>query len=572
MTFRKRFISAAAAVALAFSALPAVQAAAKPNDPELPINLAAGMTYTLSSPPSASYPDSGNELTDGQYGNPNYSDPKWQAHLRGMERTVTFDLKERQSISSVKAHFLQDAGAGIHFPREVQILVSEDGEKWGTLANIASAIPLYETGAAGLTQNYVWDGAVDGLPRGNPNADMVVARYVQVRFTTDVWVFLDEIEIWGVHGKAHTAKNLPPDNAKPVQDPGYLAPGPATANVGDLVLLYNGWYANGFGNWTKDNIAPYIGYVDENGQPKSWFFDGVLYLGLNAPGGRSFGESSGGASNKQDWEWYLNKTFAPQGDMQQLNEAAKETAQKLGDPNHKVKVTLMIPYPAVKQNNFGDVDGDGVSENFDFAVIGHDEAYKNKQKAVKWYIDKALQLWNDGGYSNLELTSFYWLSEKVSLNASHEEDLIRYTSGLVHNAGKTFLWIPYFEANRFWQWKDLGFDAAVLQPNYFFNTTVPETRIAEAANYAKQYGMGIEIETHEGIVKPGAPTSDGDIWRDRYLGYLNGGVDQGYMKGAFSAYYQGGDTFLKAAQSTDPVAREMYDLTYQYVKGTYTKQ
>lgn len=569
MSLRKRFISMAAATALTFCSIPAVQAT--PQQSPEPVNLAAGLAYELSAPPSTTYPDSGGELTDGKYAGLSFSDSKWQGHLRGMERTVTFDLQQLQSISSVKAHFMQDSRSGIHFPQSVTITVSENGTTWGTLAEIESSIPLYETGPSALTQNYVWDGSIDGLPKGNPNANMVTARYVKIHFTTDVWVFLDEIEIWGVNGKAHTAKTLPPDDQKPIKEPGYLAPGEATAGIQDLVLLYNGWYANGFGNWTKDNIVPYISYVDEGGQPKDWFFDGVLYLGLSAPSKRTFHESAT-PSNKTDWEWYLDKTFASQGDMQQLNEAAKETAQKLGQPDHKVKVSLMIPYPDAKQGQFGDVDGDGVSENFQYNVIGHEEAYKNKQKAVKWYIDRAMELWQEGDYSNLELVALYWLSEKVSLSASHEEDLIRYAGELTHSLGMKYFWIPYFDANRFWQWKELGFDAAVLQPNYFFTTSIPESRITETANYAKRFGMGVEIETHEGIVKDGAPVSDGDIWRARYKAYLNGGVDHGYMNGAFQAYYQGGETFLRGARSTNPIARETYDQTYRYVKGTYEKQ
>lgn len=569
MKFGKRFLSVAAAAALVWTTIPVVQAEQEQGQ-EVLVNLAAGLSYELSVPPSSAYPDSGGELTDGQYAGTAYSDPKWQAHLRGMERTVSFDLGELKSLSAVKAHFMQDTAAGIHFPQHVTVSLSENGETWGTLADIESRIPLYETGPQPLTQQYVWDGAADGLPQGNPNADMVRARYVKVTFTTDVWVFVDEIEIWGVNGIAHTAKTLAPDDRKPEAELGYMAPGEATAGIRDLVLLYNGWYANGFGNWQKDNIVPYISRVDENMQPTDWFFDGVLYLGLNAPSKRSFMES-GNPSNMEDWDWYLTKTFAPQGDMEQLNEAAKETAQKLGEPEHKVKVSLMIPYPAVKQTQFGDVDGDGMTENFDYSVIGHDEAYRNKQEAVKWYVDRVMSQWEEGGYSNLELSALYWLSEKVNLSASHEEDLIRYTSELVHAQGKKFIWIPFFEANRFWQWKELGFDAAVLQPNYFFNTSIPDSRIADAAAYAKKYGMGVEIETHEGIVKPGAPASDGDVWRNRYLGYLNGGVDYGYMNEAFQAYYQGGEAFLRAARSTDPVARDMYEKTYRYVKGTYAK-
>lgn len=39
---------------------------------------------------------------------------------------------------------------------------------------------------------------------------------------------------------------------------------------------------------------------------------------------------------------------------------------------------------------------------------------------------------------------------------------------------------------RFFEWKEPGFDAAVLQPNHFFTKT-DDSRITKAADYAKQY-------------------------------------------------------------------------------------
>ena len=51
--------------------------------------------------------------------------------------------------------------------------------------------------------------------------------------------------------------------------------------------------------------------------------------------------------DKRTWtiEMVFDKTFAATGDMQQLNEAAKEVGAKLKQPDHQVKVVLMIPNP-----------------------------------------------------------------------------------------------------------------------------------------------------------------------------------------------------------------------------------
>src|SRR5699024_12632267 len=73
------------------------------------------------------------------------------------------------------------------------------------------------------------------------------------------------------------------------------------------------------------SIIPQISYVDREGDPKDWLYDGVLYLGLASPEGRSF---ETGTANFKDWKWYLDKTFAQKGDMQQLNEAAKDRSEE----------------------------------------------------------------------------------------------------------------------------------------------------------------------------------------------------------------------------------------------------
>ncbi|MFD0872271.1 Unsaturated glucuronyl hydrolase [Chlamydia abortus] len=54
--------------------------------------------------------------------------------------------------------------------------------------------------------NGFWSGNVPG----KAGADKVYARYVKVEFPVNVWVFLDEIEILGIDGKANGAVVLPP--------------------------------------------------------------------------------------------------------------------------------------------------------------------------------------------------------------------------------------------------------------------------------------------------------------------------------------------------------------------------
>ncbi|MEC0372561.1 DUF4855 domain-containing protein [Paenibacillus chibensis] len=517
-----------------------------------PRNLAAGLSYTWSEEPDASHPDNGNQLTDGVYGALDMNDPAWVGHWHKKTREVVFDLGEDKSISSVKANFLKDYPANsILNPLTVSMYVSDDNVHWGLLSDNATQRLWGEEPAT--TETYEWDGSRDGIKGGNPSAKMAYARYVKVTFTMHPtqWTFIDEIEIWGLDGRSDGAATVP------AKDPQFMAPGDATAGIRNLGLLYNGQYKDGLGDWTKERIIPNISYVDKDGHPTDWLFDGVLYLGLSSPAGHDFGL---GQANLDEWKWYLNKTFQNKGDMEQLNEATREVAEKLNQPDYKEKVVLMVPNPGESLSDFGDVDGDGISENFNASGIGREKALANRLEAVDWWLDQVERTFQNANYSNLELAGIYWLDEQISTSPDGP-DLLRAVSGKIHDKQLKFFWIPHFMGYKVFMWKDVGFDAVAFQPNYFFEQTEYD-RFEDAANLAKQYGISNEVEFDDRML------SDG-VFRERYIDYLNSGVETGLMQNGFRAYYQGNNAVYNAAMNADPSNRVLYDWLYQYVKGTY---
>lgn len=539
------------AAAMLLSTAPNAFAKQETQDPR---NLAAGLSYQFSAPPYEGYPDSGNELTDGKYASMEFWDDAWQGHLRGITREVVFDLGDFKSINAVKAHFMQDTGNGIFYPKTVSMYVSEDGVNWAPLLHKDTAIPLWQPGPP-TDQTFAWDIAADGLLKDRNKAESVYTRYVKVTFMTQVWTFLDEIEIWGVDGKAKHATKLKPEQ------PAYLQPGKATGGISNLALLYNGHYDSGAGDWTKENIIPYISYVDAQGEPVDWFYDGVLYLGIRTQDGqRDFGMNA----KLADWQWYLDKNFAEQGDMWQLNEATKEVGAKLGEPKHKTKVVLMVPSPADGTGEFGDVDGDGIPENFNPNQVGAEAAYAGKQKAIDWYMNQVKQRWAEKNYSNLELTGMYWMAESANFYDENNVKIIQHTSELVHQQKQKFFWIPNFYGTGVSGWEKLGFDAVAYQPNHFFDEPGDKSRVEDAAGLAKQYGVGVEMELDERM-------NSFPAFRDKYINYLNGGVDYGYMNDAYKAHYQGNVALLNSAKSNDPNNRILYEWMYQFVTKNYQK-
>jgi hypothetical protein len=547
--WRRVTVVAATAAIVAGSLTQGVPAAAVPPEPR---NLAAGLDYTWSQEPDPTYPDEGRELTDGRYGELDIADPAWVGHRVGKTREVVFDLGTPKSISRIQAHFLQDwPTSSVLVPLTVSFAVSHDRRSWATLGHRSTQL-LWGSGPP-RDETYVWDGERDGLPRGNPNATMAYARYVKVSFAVHTWAWhlLDEVEIHGVDGKLPQAKTPKPDR------PGYLTPGPRTAGIEDLVLLYNGHYDHGKGDWTASRIVPYLSYVDTHGKPMETLFDGVLYLGLRAPNGRNFAL---GEATIDDWRWYLTKTFARHGDLAQLDEATRRVAQSLDKPSLRTKVVLMIPNPGEVLTDFGDVDGDGVPESVSDADVGPERALANREKIVRWWVDEVLQSWAEARYSHLELVGLYWLEEQISVIPAGP-DLLRRVSDIVHRKNLTLFWIPHFLAYKSHMASEVGIDAAAFQPNYFFETMSAE-RLEDAAAIAQQYGMGVEVEFDERMLTD-------DVFRERFVECLDAGAVHGFMTDAFLAYYQGNDTVYQAAVSEDPRQRQLYEWLHEFVRGTY---
>ncbi|WP_332091917.1 DUF4855 domain-containing protein [Paenibacillus sp. GYB003] len=204
------------------------------------------------------------------------NDPAWVGHLRGKTREVVFDLGEEKSIGKITARFLQDYPANsILVPLTVSMYVSDDKNHWGLLSHNATQL-LWGEGPP-RQETFAWDGSRDGIKGGNAEGRLAYARYVKVTFTMhhSQWEYIDEIEIMGMDGKVDGAVKVP------AEQPHFLEPGEATG-IRNLNLLYNGQYADGLGDWKKERIIPNISYVNKDGEPTDWLFDGVLYLGLTS--------------------------------------------------------------------------------------------------------------------------------------------------------------------------------------------------------------------------------------------------------------------------------------------------
>lgn len=273
---------------------------------------------------------------------------------------------------------------------------------------------------------------------------------------------------------------------------------PEKAGFHNCVLIY---HAN---ERSADALKPYVVRMREGKPTSDWLFDAFLFLVYNMPDGT---DTETGATTKEHWLWQLDTWFNQNRDVAALDQAVNQVSSELGKPATKRKVILAIPWPNPSVKEFGDVDGDGLSENLT-TLAGRD-------KVMSWYINEARNRFEKANFQNLELWGFYWMRERIDVNP----ESVRSASRLVHEAGNKLLWIPWYRSAGWQNAYSYGFDAVIMQPNYAFKTwldggNIKSSRLDAAAQDCRDKGFGFEIENRS---NPPNKT-DGHVFID-YLAY-----------------------------------------------------
>ena len=527
-----------------------------PAPPPGMVNIVQRMAYNVTSLVSTKYSFSSHEakyylpgaLTDGMIGSSTkLSDDEWQGYDHGGERSVVIDMGKVNTVHQMQERFLHYPSAEIYFPRKVTYSLSMNGTDWSVVGIVKSSVPLTDTAIAAQTYS------LSGLN--------YQARYVKMTFTVDVNVFADEFQVFGNSGIVNNAI-VPQITPLPVYPDAYCPPGsPKVGGIKNMVLIYNGYYPSNpaVGKNTVDELIPYVGYETTSNTIKDFMFDGFLflpYVAVGAPSGGKYYCDKVHPTVKPDWLYYLDNTFEASYNLSALNNATGKVKKILDKPSYTVKVEIAIPYPTPSATNFGDVDEDGIPENL--------SNLSDREKVIKWYVDQVMSRWKASHYINLDLVGFYWYEESADFSVDDSEKaMLLYTGRYIRNLGKVFDWIPFYQASGFAEWDSLGFDAAIMQPNFVFSH-FPEPELGEAADACKKLGMGVELEIHWDALTD-------STYRSKYFEYLNYGVTKDYMKDAVHMYYQNGGpgTFYQSCVSTDPQIRNIYDQTYKFIKGTY---
>lgn len=560
--FKKRFAALLLCAVLSTALLPFSSFAEDES-----VNLAAGLRYTVETGEPvtysyANYTENGKpfdvdegQLTDQNTALTSESSGGWYRAFRARSRLVAFDLGGECAVESVRAGFLNLKTSGIYAPRYIIVWLSEDGEAYTAVYRYDNDFPIYSEGA--LRCDIAFD-----LPK------TYKARYVKIEFCCDIFCYCDEIGVYGRRSADGSESGFDPPEEQ--ADPGYLE---TVAGVKNIIKIYNGFYrsSQSKASNTKEELIPYIAYVNAGGEIVDTMFDSVAFVpchGDYPSGGRLVKTNGKPGAVQSDWELYLQYTFKKGQDLYALDEAAGEVFKAL----HKtgsLRVFLTMPFPTILDKEFGDIDGDGENE--------YCRTLEERLDILKWFGDKCTEEFSAAGFENLELAGFYWYREEVNYSESdHEAELVSEFNSYAAQKGLAVLFDPFYLSTGFDHWRELGFTGAVMQPNaaftnstaYYFETEM----LGEFAQSARRHELGVEIETAEPSAFSGNDYLDAGRKYESYLFY---GAQCGYMQ-ALKTFYQGAGPgslydFCKADVSTPKgiYLRRLYDITYKFLKGEY---
>ena len=299
----------------------------------------------------------------------------------------------------------------------------------------------------------------------------------------------------------------------------------------DMVLLYSGGSHRNY-KWDEELVEPYVTYKDRSGK-EHWMFDSFLFLEIHNGSGKSFATGyTPIPANQQDWKNLVDHYFQSKYCLGALNKSIDNAKERIGSPKEKRKVVIGIPEPIKTQRDWGSLSNGAM---LDFSISS------NRVSACKWYIDYTRQKFSELNYENIELAGFYWIAEEATNTRAILKELSSYLNDLKYS----FVWIPYNNSDGAFDWKQLTFNYAYYQPNYFFNDARPISYLNKACEDANKYGMDMEIEFDDRAL-----TRSGN-WGYRLENYMNAFREYGIWKSKRIAYYQGGTTLYKLSKSTD---------------------
>lgn len=446
-----------------------------------------------------------------------------------------FDIGYLSSVEELTINLLEYKDWGISRPEDVSVFLSDDGKTWYRVAMETRNNDEINSKGTRITYDYKLDRAY-------------AARFVRFRMESAM-MFIDEFEAIGTKKVTNKTVRLADSDFRTSvfhtnrESAEYATLENTSVKAQDIALIWGGDVGS------DDRLLPYVAYLDENGNIADFFMDGFIYLTSSA--GFPSGNKPYGESVKTDWDYLFDSTFNGKNGFDKLDEVVGQVKTALNKPDYKAQAYFSIPSLRESMKDFGDVDGDGVSEDLSVPA--------DRKKVLDWYIGLVMAEFESRNYQNIEFDGFYWLNEDVGYEVD-DSHIITEAGDAVKAAGTNFIWVPYYTANRYYLADEMGFDLMCMQPNYMFDLEKHEHRFELSADQTKWLNMSVEIEhSFEALGDP--------LYVRNYMLYLYYGVKYGYDD-AILIYFDDRNDYELMAKSKDPMCRLQYDATYKFVKDT----
>jgi len=305
------------------------------------------------------------------------------------------------------------------------------------------------------------------------------------------------------------------------------------------VLAYPGNGKSALGvRYTVDDFVHLIAAVDSADRPVGWLSTGIIFLNLYARSGRTFTTWIGGTpAAGTDWQEYLDSLTTRPGILARLDSAVQLVEGTVRPLPGSFRVSVMVPYPEPR------------ADSLRFRDVLYDlRTTPGRVGASAAYVRAATKQFAAAHYHHLRFDGFYWLNEAVP---AVDTATVIGVARVVHDRRLRLLWIPYYHAPGLEEWRQLGFDEAWLQPNYFFNLPVSPLRLDSAATRAIGLGLGIELEFDSRLYS--LPSFSG-----RLIPYLDILDAQPVLRSRSTAMYEGQGALIHLSQSTNARDRALY--------------
>ncbi|QQE80319.1 DUF4855 domain-containing protein [Alicyclobacillus sp. SO9] len=318
-------------------------------------------------------------------------------------------------------------------------------------------------------------------------------------------------------------------------------------NYSPVVQLYcgNDLVDSGYQRWNQNSLEDYLLYRI-NDMPADVMFKSFLFSPRRMKSRRFLTPALTGfeqPANASDWTEWLNELFHRGGNLMALRDAVSSCAL----PVAPVDVWVTVPYPEIKQTRFGKADGQKL--NF--------SSSEDRIVAVNWWIKEFANRWNQSGLEGLlRWRGISWGREVIN---DADIEVIPSVSSFVHGLGKQLLWMSNYGTAHAEKWQSLGFEIAVLYPNYYGNTAFGWEWIDYAAQFARSHGCGLQWRYGKGLLYD----------RHHLYDYFNRGLPE------YNDYMD--KSFIVASFDNVPISEiyqnqlELYIGIYSFNKGIYQK-